>query len=136
MKYSVFFVIIAIFLTYSQVANSRGKSFKVEGIAQEAMGLANELSEKESQFAVEETARRKEYSETHPTCEGSKDSCYDIISSDDRKIKLVCTHGRDTGQEKEICSNGKGKWNYGCGGSLFGSYHYDMNKAAQLACDL
>lgn len=62
-------------MTFSQPANSRGKSFKVEGVYQESNNQFHRLVEKEDQYAEEKNAELHENIEAGKVCLNNNDIC-------------------------------------------------------------
>ncbi|MFI3217940.1 MAG: hypothetical protein QX189_02305 [Methylococcales bacterium] len=159
MKCSIFLsVIIAVFLTYSQTANSRGKSFQVEGVAQEAIGLANELVEKENEYAAEknaelaaETKQKIEFDNSYEgqqqkkieagerndssdeACKKNKNECWMIMKEKGERITIKCLAGIRTGEQHTLYLNSKGKWQ--TDHLFFDTSDSSFDKAAMYQCN-
>jgi hypothetical protein len=65
---------------------------------------------------------------------GSSDTCYSVVKAEPRKMTLQCTRGYKTGSTAEICANSDGRWASGCGATDMFAHHYDMGRAANIAC--
>jgi len=95
--------------------------------------------ERRQEYNAAREDRRKDHEASHPACKGSKNSCFDLISTESPyRYKVECTHGSKAGEKREVCGNSKGEWTSGC-------YHLNFSfptryktpeKAAIFACGL
>ncbi|CAG1021797.1 hypothetical protein DOJK_01249 [Patescibacteria group bacterium] len=103
----IFLTILIPLIFFSQLANSKGKSFTLESddqdkLSRETINRGLKIGEQENRFADKQNQKIHEEIEEEHQCHRNNDICWRIVEEKGDKVVIECLDGRQKGFEHKL----------------------------------